>query len=125
LEGGADGISQLAADKERALCRVTEAVQSVEKHLTQDQGEAGLGALERSIECSPNAGELAELSDRINDELRACAELNQVNGAILQYNRAASERTLRVLLSTQRDPQRYGATGRLENAGSRQSIGRA
>lgn len=125
LEGGADGISQLAADKERALGKATEAMQDLEKYLAPEQGEAASDAFERSIECSPNAGELTELRDRIKDALRACAEINQSNGAILQHSRSASERALRVLLSTQSIPHRYGATGQLENAGSRQSIGRA
>jgi flagellar biosynthesis/type III secretory pathway chaperone len=125
LDGDENDIDQLATDKQRALDKLMQTAQGLEKFLTREGAEAGPAELARYIERACDAGELSYLRNKIGDKVRACAELNRTNGAVLECKRAASERALRVLLSPHCDPDRYRATGRLENIGARQSIGRA
>ena len=125
LKGAANDISRLATDKQLALDRIKETAQGLEQLLAGEGAKTDKGGLAHCIEQAPNAGELSRLRSRIIDELRRCTELNQANGAVLEYNRAASERALRLLLPPQCDPDRYRVTGRLESTGSGQSIGKA
>lgn len=125
LKGDADDIGQLATDKQIALDRITETAYRMEKLLSCEGAKTDPARLADCIKRAPDADEISHLRNRLTDELRVCAELNQANGAILESNRAASERALRLLLPPPCDPDRYRATGRLENSGSRQSIGKA
>jgi len=125
LEGDEKDISQLVRDKQQALDVLAEVAQRLEKFLAREGLTADRAGLSRHIERAPDRDELAHFRNRITDELRFCAELNRMNGAVLECSRAASERALRVLLSPHREPDCYRATGRLENIGSRHSIGKA
>jgi flagellar biosynthesis/type III secretory pathway chaperone len=125
LSGGENDISQVATDKQRALDKLVQAAQWLDEFLERRGSSADAAGLARFIEQTPDAGKLSDLLNRISDELRVCTELNQTNGAVLESNRAASERALRVLLSPNSDPDRYRASGRIESIGSGQSIGRA
>ena len=99
--------------------------QRLEGLLRQEGNAAGAEAFFRCVEPARQKAELRDLRQRIFGELKACADHNRTNSEVLERKRAALERALRILLAQDESPDRYRATGKLENFGRQHSIGRA
>lgn len=120
-ERDADAIAGGARDK-------LDQVQKVER------GSAALAALLAEKGLEPNRAGLgacltsADLQRRWDDiaaHLNACAELNRVNGGVIEVSRSVAERLLGLLRGDANTGRLYGAGGKVQPSSAPLPIGKA
>jgi flagellar biosynthesis/type III secretory pathway chaperone len=115
----------LLGDKQHLIARLADLYGDMNDFLSRAGYSPDGEGLARCIQETAGSTELAGLYDTAIKALRACAAHNQTNGTLVERQRSAVDRALRLLFDRPDGGSRYHPSGRLEGLSPNRLIGEA